>query len=552
MSKPWRQIACTVALACAAPCAWAQGGNAAAMALSTEGHGQVLVYPYYTVNGGNLTLLTIENTRDEAKALRVRFREALNGRVVLQFNLYLGPQDMWTAAITPAAGVGAATGPARLQTADPSCTVPAIPSEGLGFSRLDYIDASASGGANRQDHPNSLLATHSAPERTRAGSIEVIEMGVLRPGPAATQLAEEVTAVAPADPTTQPAFPADCGVVVRAWQAGQGSWADVGAGRDIDLPRGGLAGTASLVDVANGTLMGYRAEAVAAFHTNAARPGALHHAPDAAEPDLGDCDQGDGRCNVLFPMSAGQSYRFVFEAGGERGWDAMSALFMASTLHEDYVTDAAIAGRTEWVLSAPTKQFYVDRAAPVRVPFSVLFATAGTACSWVTATSWNREELTAAPVGSALPGTPLPPPPRPCFQTSVMTVNEPRNVSTILGTAASLAFNVWTTRASNLLDAAAAPELANGHIVLAAAWTAQPPLEIPVDTPATFGSGTRFGRLSGYPVAGLAVQTAANASAQPGLLARYSAMRSLKRWRRLIINAPAATPATDPTPDQSR
>jgi hypothetical protein len=523
-----------------------------AMALSPDGHGQVLVYPYYTVNGGNLTLLTIENTRDEAKAVRVRLREALNGRVVLQFNLYLGPQDMWTAAITPSAGVGAGAGPARLQTNDPSCSVPAIPATGIEFSRLDYIDSSATGGANRQDHPNALLATHSAPERTRAGSIEVIEMGVLRPGTAPTQLAEEVAAVAPADPTIEPARPADCAAVLRAWQAGQGGWADLGAARDIELPRGGLAGTAAIVDVAGGALMGYRAEAVSSFFTNAARPGALHHAPHADAPDLGDCDHGNGRCDVLFPMSAGPTHRFVFEAGGDRGWDAISALFMTSVMYEDYITDAAIAGRTEWVLNAPTRHVYVDRPAPARPPFATVFGTAGTSCAWVTASSWNREEIFAIPGASPGTGWYVPPPPRPCFQSSVLTVNENRAVSPILGVPSMFAFNEWTTRAANLLDAARAPELANGFIHLSSAWSAQPPLEIAVDTSVTFGSGQRHGRISGYPVTGVAMQTAANANAQPGLLARYAGVRPVKRWRRLIIDAPSPVAAPESELEQAR
>jgi hypothetical protein len=513
-----------------------------AMFLSPDGHGQLLVYPYYTVNGGNLTLLTIENTRDEAKGVRVRLREALNGRVVLQFNLYLGPQDMWTAAITPSAGVGVAAGPARLQTNDPSCSVPAIPATGLEFSRLDYIDSSATGGANRQDHPNALLATHSAPERTRAGSIEVIEMGVLRPGTAPTQLAEEVAAVAPADPTIEPARPADCAAVLRAWQAGQGGWADVGAARDIDLPRGGLAGTAAIVDVADGTLMGYRPEAVAGYYANTAAPGALHHAPDSASPDLGDCDHGNGRCDILFPMPSGLTHRFVFEAGAARGWDAMSTLFMAETPQAEFVTEAGIAGRSEWALTGPTRQFYVDRTDAVRAPYQWLFASTGGSCAPYLMTHVNRDEQGVVQAYSD--GLPLAPPitqfPRPCLQSSVATFNEAGANSSVLGTPRNFVSNTSTSAIVGVANQpAAAPEMANGMGWMYRAGPIPVPLYIEVDTAATFGGPQRYGRVAGLPWSGVAFRTAINANAQPGLLASYGGSLMINRRRVLTINPPS-------------
>ena len=81
-----------------------------AVNLNPDGLGQVLIYPYYTVNAGNSTLLSVVNTTDEVKAVKVRFLEALNSREVLDFNLYLSPFDVWTGAVIPASGViGTAT-----------------------------------------------------------------------------------------------------------------------------------------------------------------------------------------------------------------------------------------------------------------------------------------------------------------------------------------------------------------------------------------------------------------------------------------------------------
>ena len=51
-----------------------------AVEVNPDGIGQVLLYPYYTVrdsSSGNAlnTLLTVGNTTDHVKAIRVRFRE---------------------------------------------------------------------------------------------------------------------------------------------------------------------------------------------------------------------------------------------------------------------------------------------------------------------------------------------------------------------------------------------------------------------------------------------------------------------------------------------
>jgi len=48
--------------------------------LSSNGVGQALVFPYYTVNGGQQTLLSVVNTSLIGKVVKVRFREAKTRR----------------------------------------------------------------------------------------------------------------------------------------------------------------------------------------------------------------------------------------------------------------------------------------------------------------------------------------------------------------------------------------------------------------------------------------------------------------------------------------
>ena len=65
-------------------------GSASAVTLNADGLGQVLLYPYYTVreaSAGNAynSLLSVVNSTQSAKAVKVRFLEGKNSREVLDF-----------------------------------------------------------------------------------------------------------------------------------------------------------------------------------------------------------------------------------------------------------------------------------------------------------------------------------------------------------------------------------------------------------------------------------------------------------------------------------
>ena len=105
-------------------------GIAEAVHVNPDGLGQVLIYPYYTVapdvghsavpDAQYNTLLSVVNSTASAKAVKVRFLESLNSREVLDFNLYLSHNDVWTAGIVPTAdGAG-------VVTYDKSCTTPSL------------------------------------------------------------------------------------------------------------------------------------------------------------------------------------------------------------------------------------------------------------------------------------------------------------------------------------------------------------------------------------------------------------------------------------------
>ncbi|MGB5098482.1 MAG: hypothetical protein WBN82_11300, partial [Porticoccaceae bacterium] len=55
------------------------GASAAhAVHVNPDGLGQVLLYPYYTVQNNFVTAIHVVNTTDQAKAVKVRFLEGKN------------------------------------------------------------------------------------------------------------------------------------------------------------------------------------------------------------------------------------------------------------------------------------------------------------------------------------------------------------------------------------------------------------------------------------------------------------------------------------------
>ena len=279
------------------------GGPATAVQVSADGLGQALIYPYYTVRTGEggafNTYVSITNATRDAKALRVRFRESRNGREVASFNLYLAPNDVWAGALVPS---NAGT---RLVSVDTSCVEPVPPAGGLEFSNAAFTDGAGEG-----------------LDRTREGYIEVLEMATLT----------RLTSVRVTPAST--GVPADCPHVNP-----------VAAG-DIGPPTGGISGTLTLINVADGSDYSVNAEALSELSTRpffrqAAEP---YPAFDAAEIDV---------VSVITTDDA--TYRSVWS----RGLDAVSAALMRVRGESEYVLDFATASLTEVVLTLPTKPFHM-------------------------------------------------------------------------------------------------------------------------------------------------------------------------------------------------
>jgi len=519
--------------------------------LNPDGLGQVLIYPYYTVNVPNsltddpsnlTTQFSVVNTTNQGKAVKVRFLEGRNSREVRDFNLYLSPFDVWTATVFKHPDEPQA----NLLTTDTSCTVPAIRTATTG----------ASGGAigelpdgrkfvrfTNQLFANDPIygATATSPGRTlantREGHFEIIEMGVVGNNAGINGgAAQNSVAAITHNPAT--GVPANCGKVIGAWGLiPQGYWS---ADNTVDMnpATGGLFGSAAIVDGGNGTMLAYSPDAVEGFW---AAQGFEHTRPEDTRPSL---------AQVGFPAQASVS-AVVFRNGqiitasygtgiaGTRPIDAFSALFAHDAIMNEYVLGGGAAATTDWVVTFPTKGFYVDPqrigAAPAFAPFVQRYAPAGS-CVEVQLTPFDREERgPGACTGSDADNpacdicfSPCEDPeefvPTLCFETQVISFQTAAGfladpVSPVLGSA--LARNV-DVRADNLF---------NGWLRVGLNPATQ------IHAMATSAEGVTF---FGLPVTGFAASNFVNANAAPGKLANYSGLWKHKGSR--SCTAGTATP----------
>ena len=424
-------------LAVGAAAAVTMSAAQAAMYVNEKGMGEALIFPFYSAENGNNTLINIVNTVDSApatattddtgawKAVKVRIIEGQNSQEVLDFNLYLSPKDHFSFAISATADGGG-----MIKTADNSCTVPAIPAEGQPFVNFEYLgDKRDAAGQAKAIAPNVVgedgytqaMADKAAPiydntgiERTAIGYVEVIEMGQIDPddetGAVWLGLREETKtakAFSAAASITHDAdgMPKDCTLVNEAWSkvAGvQGTWlgeSSANAGRGVSEMEdswlgGGLYGYSTVINVPQGAAFGY--DSVAIDELVATDDGhALHYAPGSIKPNFADTNNDT---NSLIYTESGVSFPMAYTGypAGVNQLQAVNSTIMATEVMNDYVTDADIAATTDWVLTFPTKRYHIDATVPVE-PFSSAW-TGVSACEATSISVTDREESTPPPL----------------------------------------------------------------------------------------------------------------------------------------------------------
>ena len=376
-------------------------GTASAVNVNPDGLGQVLIYPYYTVRtsgttaatGQQNTYLSVTNTTTQAKAVKVRFLEGKNSREVLDFNLFLSAGDVWTGAVVPVSATDAAQG-AKIITSDKSCTFGTVTAAGIPFSNVGYVG----------DTGGDTL------DRTNEGYVELLEMGVITNTTLLTAI-NHVSGVAPC--TASALIAADTAGLSSAY---------------LTTATGGLFGGASLINPATGVDYSYDAVAI-----------------DGWDATVG--GRGSASTSFLPNITTGSiltSNVFVNGAVRTATWpvarDAVSASIMRDNVMNEFVLDTTTNSNTDWVVTFPTKRFYVgDTVAANRRPFTNTFS-AGVSCDVVSLTAtalggvgvFSREEQFSSAPGGFSPVTPTSN--SLCFEANVITFNTPTTgTSTIFG-----------------------------------------------------------------------------------------------------------------------
>ncbi len=367
-----------------------------------EGIGHIVVVPYFSAASGNDTYLSITNTdMRNGKAVKVRFRGASNSDDVFDFTLLMSPGDVWTGTITK----DATTGLAKLLTADKSCTIPnAINGSTFVTGRLA-----------------SYQSADAKAKETLEGYVEILNMADIYPGDvpvigdpftarllpatadinplyAATKHAS--TGTPPGCAETTPAIAALATIPVSRNTAPAGS-AAVQMG--LDVPTGGLTATWTIINVPLATSYAGVGDAVEAYDTTSNRPGYgnIVFSPQLANPvpvatarnetadpllrgALADSEGAvlAARGIPVLPTTGVTSYvapalydfpdlstPYLFADLGaltngvatKRQASRLTDAYAVSSVMNEFVTDAGLLAKTDWVFSSATRRYNVAR-----------------------------------------------------------------------------------------------------------------------------------------------------------------------------------------------
>ena len=412
-------------------------GTGVGLSVDAGGTGHALVVPYFNAQNGNMTVLHVVNTDTaRGKAVKVRFRGAANSDDVLDFQVFMSPGDVWTAAVTQGAD-----GVAQLVTADNTCTLPKL-SAGVPQSFIT-------------GRLNPKLDAAAKANQTREGYVEIFNMADIPENATTGSLFKAIkhtNGVATCAQANLDATLVDYADEKAAAKAG------------FDTPSGGLMGDWYIINVAQTTTFSGAATAIAATGTANAFTKRVHgnfiHFPqldskvgglgvDAYTADpLFRSDSLDAATAAAASLVTAGSYDLpdlstpIVGAAPIVGTDpaavpatvggaeakAQAALLTAAlavkSITNQYANDASITAKTDWVFSMPTRRYSVAAnyaATSSAVPAYRVFTDLG-ATNYFTAANtsvsgdlicvkangqsfWDREEANKTSGAVFSPGT---------------------------------------------------------------------------------------------------------------------------------------------------
>jgi hypothetical protein len=329
--------------------------DAVALSVSEGGVGHSLVVPYFNAQNGNMTVLHVVNTDTvNGKAMKVRFRGALNSDDILDFQVFMSPGDVWTAAVSEGAD-----GVAQIVTADGTCTLPKL-SKGVAQSFVT-------------DRLNSALSAADKANNTREGYVEIFNMADIPPATGATALytaIKHVNGVAPCTDAVLNATLVNYADQVAARAAG------------FDTPTTGLMGDWYIINVAQTTTFSGAATAIRAETAGGAPArGNFVHFPQLADaaptPNSFTADplfRSDATDATGAAIGAARIVAANYDlpdlstpytiVGGVAVTPQVQAANLTRSLavtsvSNQYANDASITAKTDWVFSMPTRRYSV-------------------------------------------------------------------------------------------------------------------------------------------------------------------------------------------------
>jgi hypothetical protein len=311
-------------------------GMAEAQTVERTGTGQVLIFPYYTVNDGWITTFNVMNTSTSTLAVKFRLRESKNSRDVLDFNVVFSPYDVWTAWVKQ----DPESGSAQIFTNDKSCTSPTVDKiNGATANPIAYSGSQADGGG-------------SGLGRLRDGYVEMLVMGESSAPIQPPGLGEVGTVPYWAEHVD--GVPRDCVRVDRAFLA-QTTWnqvddlatvgTDPGTGdptarADFAQPTSNpLKGNVSWLKISNGAGAGSTALAVS----------------DWAEGNLVTAQEFPW---FLEPTFVTNQTPWTLNVTALSNFESAIGV---STAFNEWADNPNSGAATDWVITFPTKAYHVDK-----------------------------------------------------------------------------------------------------------------------------------------------------------------------------------------------
>ena len=339
--------------------------NTVGLSVSEGGKGHSLVIPYFSAQNGNMTVLHVVNTDTvHGKLAKVRFRSAANSDDILDFQVFMSPGDVWTAAVTEGAD-----GVAALTTADGTCTLPALAKGVPQPFVTDRLSEKAGNIANQ----------------TREGYVEIFNMadidGLSMYGNGRTAKSALYTAIKHVNGT------APCTDAVLNASLANITDETVARAYGLDTPTTGLMGDWYIINVAQSTTFAGAATALTAVQTvggtDAGRGNFVHFPQNAAAAPAPEANTSDPLFRVAFTRNNANaavteaaleasnydlpdmSTPYTLEDVGTAVVDTRVQAFnltralAVTSITNQYANDPTITAKTDWVFSMPTRRYSV-------------------------------------------------------------------------------------------------------------------------------------------------------------------------------------------------